>query len=161
MQRIKKTQMAIMVASFFIISTLYCAVDVRAENVRSTQENYEISQVLNELFDALRSGDIITLKRLFAGEMYAKNKTLLEKNAGYPGFLKNHYRGAIFKVTEISPDGEGFMAGFTALFADGSKKTTHLQLERRTANVQQNPTGSGSLEAELKSWFIIKQVEVR
>ena len=157
MNWIKKIQTTI-IASFFVFISLYCAVDVRAENLVSVEERFEINQVLNDLFAALKSGDVGSLKRLFAEEMYAKNKILLEKNAGYSDFLRNYYRETIFKVTEISPDNDGLMASFIALFPDGSKKTTHLLLAQRALETQQKHTVPNLLEARSKGWFIIKQI---
>jgi len=140
MERIHKILMAILVASLIISANLYCTTAAQAN------EDDQITQVLNNLFDALRSGDTGTLKRLFDGEMYTNNKTLLEQNMEYPDFLRNYYQGAIFTITEITPNGEGVMAGFTVLFTNGSEQTIHMLLTKKD---------------EPNRWFIIKQVQER
>ena len=157
-----KILITILVASLIVFANLYCAIVAQADETAEVNiENGQTTRVLNNLFDALRTGDTRTLKRLFAGEMYAKNKTLLEQNAGYPDFLRTHYQDAIFTITEMTPYAEGVMAGFTVLLTNGSKQTIHMLLAKRAADTHQNPTGSHSLKAKPKKWFIIKQVEER
>ena len=146
MERINKIFMTILVVSLIDFANLYCTIAAQADEPGVNVEDEQITQVLNNLFDALRSGNTGTLKRLFAGEMYAKNKTLLEQNAEYPDFLRNYYQGAIFTITEITPSGDDVLAGFTVLSANGRMQTIHMLLTKQD---------------EPKKWFIIKQVQDR
>lgn len=146
---------SILITLSFLIFSLYLAAGANAENVDSATAEYEIKQTLNDLFEALKSGDIARLQRLFAGEMYARNKTLLEKNTGYSDFLINHYSNVKFEITAISPQREGMLATFTAFFPDGSYKTTDLLFVQRTADIGHKQSLS---EPALVNWVIIRQV---
>lgn len=105
-------------------------------------------------------GDASILKRLFAGEMYANNKTLLKKT-GHLGFSRNHYRGTIFRITEVSRNDEGVMADFTTLSADRKKEAIYMLLTRHEVGARHDPTGSHSLKAKQIKWPIIKHVKVK
>jgi hypothetical protein len=90
--------------------------------------------------------------------MYARNKTLLEQNAGYPQYLRDQYQEALFEIKEISPSDEGYIASFTTLFTNGSENTTHLILAQRALDPKQNPLDSGSSEVGQQGWVIIQQI---
>ena len=53
-------------------------------------------------FQALKNGDIETIKDLITGEMYEKRKVLLEQNENYSEFLKKVYQEAEFRINETN-----------------------------------------------------------
>jgi len=118
----------------------------------------QITQVLNDMFEALREGDTTTLRHLFAGEMYQKYKVLLENNEGYPDFLRTYYKGAAFEITKVVPHSDGFLAKFSIIHQTGKKEDVEILLARKvvaTDNMHDNflvPEGS------TKDWSIINQV---
>jgi uncharacterized membrane protein YvbJ len=54
--------------------------------------------VLN-YFQALKNGDVGTIKELIAGELYEKRKVLLEQNENYSEFLKKNYQYFEVEIT--------------------------------------------------------------
>jgi len=48
-------------------------------------------KVVNAYFNALKNGDIETIKSLIDPDFYQKKKELLENNSAYSDFLKNYY----------------------------------------------------------------------
>jgi hypothetical protein len=127
MERMNKILITILVASLIVFANLYCVIVAQADETGVNIENDQNTQVLNNLFDALRTGDISTLKRLFVGEMYEKRKKLLEQNEGYAQFLRDYYRGAVFEINNISQYNDTPIVDFTIFLPDGKKD--HIKLE--------------------------------
>lgn len=72
-----------------------------------TAHALEPNETVLSYFQALKNGDIETVKSLITGEMYNKRKVLLEQNENYSEFLKKVYQGAEFRInktTEIDND---------------------------------------------------------
>ena len=72
-----------------------------------TAHALEPNETVLSYFQALKNGDIETIKDLITGEMYEKRKVLLEQNENYSEFLKKVYQGAEFRInktTEIDND---------------------------------------------------------
>lgn len=55
-------------------------------------------RTLQPFFNALKSGDVGALKSIMGGAMYEESRWSLEENVEYPGFLRRHYKDAIFTV---------------------------------------------------------------
>lgn len=160
MEQINKFLIACVIVCLIVFTNICYKAAAQVDNPEiNERDKGQISQVLNNMFDALRSGDTETLKRLFAGEMYANNKTLLEKNTGYPDFLRNHYQDAIFTVTEISRNGDEITASFTIYFADGREKIVNMLFEKHSADALHNASSPGLSENEPTRWFIVKQIK--
>ena len=53
-------------------------------------------------FQALKNGDIETIKDLITGEMYKKRKVLLEQNENYSEFLIKAYQEAEFQIIDTT-----------------------------------------------------------
>jgi hypothetical protein len=131
----------------------------KADELQEVKIEKHITHILNSLFNALSTGDTETLRSLFAGEMYDKNKILLEENEEYPDFLRSYYQGAIFTITEIKPQGENITAGFTVILPSGKKKNIHVQLAKRAVDFRRKTGTLHSVHANPRQWFIVKQVE--
>ena len=159
MEKMNKILIATLVAFLIVFTNTHCVIVAQAgEAGEANIANDQITQVLYSLFDALKTGDIKTLKHLFAGEMHARNKTLLEQNAGYPQFLRDLYQGALFEIKEISPDDKGYIASFTTFFSNGSKSITHLIFAPRARDAQPEYLEPSSLDVGPNGWVIIQQI---
>ena len=85
-----KTILCILLA-VFIVS--FSAIEAKALGPDDTVLSY---------FQALKNGDIETIKDSITGEMYKKRKVLLEQNENYSEFLKNVYQGAEFQIKKTT-----------------------------------------------------------
>ena len=78
-------------------------------------------------FDALKNGDVQTIKSSLGGELYKRRKALLEKNKKYPKFLMDFYKGAELKVVGVPGSG---IVHIQIRFPDGSLKQHKLVLQK-------------------------------
>lgn len=53
-------------------------------------------------FQALKNGDVRTIKDLITGNLYEKRKVLLEQNENYSEFLKKLYQYTEFQINETT-----------------------------------------------------------
>ena len=60
----------------------------------------EANDTVFRYLNALKHGDIPTIKDSITGEFYNKSKILLEQNKSYPKFLIKIYRDAEFQIKE-------------------------------------------------------------
>ena len=67
-----------------------------------TAHALEPNETVLSYFQALKNGDIETVKGLITGEMYNKRKVLLEQNENYSEFLKKVYQEAEFRINETN-----------------------------------------------------------
>ena len=68
------------------------------------------SDTVLKFYEASRHGDVETMKTLIAGPYYKNRKTLLEKNADYPEFLKRYFRGVEIRLEPPSIGNEKMVA---------------------------------------------------
>jgi hypothetical protein len=61
----------------------------------------EITKTYAFLFNALRSGDVETIKLFLSAEEYAQYKVLFEQNKDYPQFLRKFYQKANLRVGQL------------------------------------------------------------
>ena len=107
----------IMVLMPFGLHALYAETEGPADTVRS-------------YFEALKNGDIGTMKQYIAGEYYEKYKTLFEKNEGYPEFLRNFYQGAEVAIVNSSKTGSDAIMEVEIYFPNGSNSVNRLRLRK-------------------------------
>jgi hypothetical protein len=69
-------------------------------------------------FQALKNGDVETIKASITGDMYKKRKVLLEQNKNYPEFLKNVYKGAQFRIKDVSIKDNDAVVSVEVIFPD-------------------------------------------
>lgn len=159
MKQIKANQMTILVTLFMLFAGLFFMGSVRADNTEGNIDEVEITEVCNELFNALKAGNTRALAELFDGEILEKNRALLEQNKGYPKFLRDYYRDATFEVIEVLPDEDGIMVGIMSNFKDGRKETIYLHLgEYKGTNPKKNMTSRSSINGS-KIWIISNQIK--
>ena len=91
----------------------------------------EPQEVVTAYFEAMKTGDIETMKSHMAGKLYQNRKVLLEKNKKYPEFLIGFYEGAELEVIEIQ-DG---IVRIQIHFPNGSIKYHNLVLREDSAGI--------------------------
>lgn len=77
-------------------------------------------------FQALKNGDIGTIKELITGELYEKRKVLLEQNENYSEFLKKNYQYAEFEITGTTINDNGAQINVEVNTPDGKRPFTLL-----------------------------------
>ena len=92
----------------------------------STMYAAEPQAIVKSYFEAMKNGDVQTMKFYLGGKLYQKRKILLEKNKKYPEFLVGFYEGAELEVMEVH---DGFVR-IQIKFPNGSKKHHNLILRR-------------------------------
>jgi hypothetical protein len=93
----------------------------------------EITKTYASLFDALRRGDVQTIKLYLSADEYAQYKVLFEQNKDYPRFLRNFYQGANLRVGQLDSvaSAENEVIGeFIIDFPGGETMITRMRLNR-------------------------------
>jgi hypothetical protein len=112
-----KTILLVLLPVLFLSSSLMAA-SVSEPNV--TVLNY---------FQALKQGDIETIKKYIAGEFYKKKKILLEKNTEYPEFLRKHYNNVGVRTIGTNLDGSEATVEVELSFPNGEINFIEMYLE--------------------------------
>jgi len=94
----KTAFLCICMIPFFIGNNLSYAQEVRAAE---TSYSNIANDTLLPLFEALKEGDVETIRQCISGDMYDRYKTLLEQNKNYPKFLRKFYLGAKFRIERV------------------------------------------------------------
>lgn len=89
-----------------------------------------VRDALSPMFKALKDGDVNTIKQYLNGDELENYRTLLEKNANYPEFLRNYYKGADFQIEKVEKDGADIVIGVRVFFPDGQTGAFDLQLQK-------------------------------
>lgn len=87
------------------------------------------SKTFIPLFRAFKNGDVDAIKEYISGDMYEKNKVLLEQNKEYPNFLRNFYRDAIFQVKKVVKSEEVIFVDVMISFPGGYQSIAKVQLK--------------------------------
>ena len=77
-------------------------------------------------YEALKKGEVESLHIYLSAKRYAVNRTLIEQNELYPDHLRNHFREAMFDLTQIKQDGDKFTVLVKIYWPDG--RNTHAIL---------------------------------
>lgn len=89
-----------------------------------------VRHAFSPMFKALKDGDVNTIKQCLGGDVFEKNRTLLEENANYHEFLRNYYRGADFQIEKVGKDDADIVIGVRVFFPDGQTRAFDLQLQK-------------------------------
>jgi hypothetical protein len=101
--------------AFLGISKILCAQEI----AKYEQLYQKISaETLNPYFEALRNGDILTIKKYLSAETYTRYRDLLENNKDYPQFLQNYYQDVEFQVEKIERIGNDISVSIVIKFPD-------------------------------------------
>lgn len=79
-------------------------------------------------FEALKEGDVKTIKQYVAGEFYEQNRDLLEKSTTYPEFLRKYYEGSEFEIIDTVQADKDVIVGARIYFSNGSTSVKKLRL---------------------------------
>ncbi len=127
---------------------LFCGFS-QAQEAPVVDDEYE--QVINEtvmpFFEALKNGDVISIKQHIAGDMYERSKVLLEQNTEYPQFLRNYYQGVEFYVDDAYRSGNSVLVHIAIEYPNGDYGSGKVYLW------QINAAAQGLYETE--NWKII------
>jgi hypothetical protein len=93
-------------------------------------ELVQTNEAFQPLFSAMKNGEVEKIKNYISGEMFERNRVLLEQNREYPDFLREFYDGAQFKVVEAVRNGDIVLANIRVIFQDGYESEIRLQLHR-------------------------------
>ena len=89
-------------------------------------------QVLQPFFEALKTGDVSSIKKHLSHDLYASNRVLLDENRDYPAFLRNYYQNINFRVVKAEEylSGEGIIFQVAFDHGDGNSSNHELILSR-------------------------------
>jgi len=107
-------------------------------------------ETLHPYFNALKNGDVGVLKILLAGKIYRQYEGLLEKNKGYPAFLRNYYQDANFLVDKIETNGDDILVDIIIQFPGNRSLQPKFLLRKEEGNLSSGQTGP--------VWKLIEQV---
>jgi hypothetical protein len=93
-------------------------------------ELVQTDEAFHPFFSAMKNGEVEKIKNYISGEMFERNRVLLEQNREYPDFLRKFYDGAQFKVVEVVRNGDIVVANIMIIFQDGYESEIRLQLHR-------------------------------
>jgi hypothetical protein len=88
------------------------------------------------LFEALKKGDVETIKESISGDMYGRYKTLLEQNKDYPEFLRNFYLGATFRMEHVVASDGDIIVDVTIDLPNSGTHFTKFFIRKATSNSQ-------------------------
>ena len=91
-------------------------------------------ETLHPYFEALKDGDVSSIKLHISEGMYERYKVLLEKNKDYPEFLRNYYNGAEFWVKKVELSGQEVSVAVSIQFPDNESLGSKLLLRMNDLN---------------------------
>lgn len=105
-----------------------------------------VQETVLPFLQALQTGDVQKLESLLAGKMLRDNQVLLQKNKGYPEFLRNQYKGAVFQVTQVNKGQDEFLVSINVSYPDGNNDSIRIRLK------QIDNSGSWRIVEQLKDF---------
>ena len=118
---------------FYLIAFLSSNNILCAQEISKGEELYQkiTIETLNPYFEALKNGDVNSIKMLISGRMYEKYKVLLEKNKDYPQFLRDYYWGAEFRVEKVERVGRDISVSVAIKFPDHGTSNSKFLLRKK------------------------------
>jgi len=132
----------------FLIIALSCSL-LHAGELPVSDDSYDdlISEIVLPFLGALKDGDVDSIKRYIAGDMYESKKVLLEQNKEYPEFLRNYYQGVEFFVEKASESGDYIIVDIEIEYPNGDYSSARLYLQQNN-DITQNTS-------ETEVWKIV------
>jgi hypothetical protein len=119
-------------SKFAIFSISIIAMFSSLLHAEETTVTHELESIRDErvypFFEALKQGDVSSVKQLIAEEMYESKSVLLEKNKEYPEFLRNYYEAVEFYVEDITLSGNYITVALLIEFSGGNSIPARLYL---------------------------------
>jgi hypothetical protein len=114
------------------------------------------SQIADETllpyFEALKNGDVDSIKQYLAGKMLQRYRVLLEQNKTYPDYLRNYYNGTEFSIVEVQLVDNDILASVIIAFPGKESVRSGYYLRKY------NDTGSGTGVTN-GTWKIVRQID--
>lgn len=101
-----------------------------ADNLPLSPDRCEVvvRDIVLPFLDALKNGDVDSIKLHIAGDIYENRRVLLEKNKEYPEFLRNYYHGLEFYIENVMESGDYIVVHLEVEFANGEEGQAQLYL---------------------------------
>lgn len=144
--------MKIIFMCFYIIAFLGSNNFLCAQEIAEGEELYQkiTIETLNPCFEALKNGDVSSIKLHISEGMYERYKVLLEKNKDYPEFLRNYYRGVDFWVEKVELIGHDISVSAIIKFPDNESFNSKFLLRKKMDDLYPAVIGG--------RWKIVKQL---
>jgi hypothetical protein len=114
------------------------------------------SQIADETllpyFEALKNGDVDSIKQYLAGKMLQRYRVLLEQNKTYPDYLRNYYNGTEFSIVEVQLVDNDILASVIIAFPGKESVRSGYYLRKY------NNIGSG-VGVTNGTWKIVRQID--
>lgn len=94
--------------------------------------------VLQPFFAALKNGDVKKIKDYLSEDFYNSYQVLLEKNKGYPKFLRDYYREAKFDPITVVQLDDTVIVNVEIVFPDGTISYMDLNLKNSVHEESEN-----------------------
>jgi hypothetical protein len=136
---------------------LTCLLSFSVINTQIAQSNDKsyaqiVDETLLPYFEALKNGDVASIKHCIAGKMLQRYRVLLDQNKAYPDFLRNYYQGVDFSIAAVQLVGNDILASAIIVFpGNGSVQSGYLL---RKCNITDIGTGVTN-----ETWKIIRMIE--
>jgi hypothetical protein len=126
-----KMKKASFLSALFLVFCLPVLVHAQGGAADIGQTTSIAMPILTSFFEALRNGDVHSLKNCMGGELYEKRKVLIEQNKGYPDFLRQLYQGVKFNIDRIDQENNGdILVDISVDFEDGRASASKLLLSK-------------------------------
>jgi hypothetical protein len=110
-----------------------------------TLYNSIVNETVLPYCKALRDGDVSSIKQYLSGDMYEKNRILLEQNTEYPGFLRKYYQGFQFHVIKAEVIDNKIIVNVEYEYPDGNRFLVKFRLDQDNQEV-----------SDSESWKIVE-----
>ena len=125
---------------------------VSAQDTQPGSQSYEQIGIatISSYFEALKKGDVDTIKNLLSKEVYQSYKALIETNTEYPAFLRDYYQGLEYDVETVEEEANDIRVSVTMRLPDKGTVTS-------TFIMRKTMTGAAS-DASGGQWQIVENV---
>ena len=136
---------------FYLIAFLGGNNFLCAQEIAKGEELYQkiTIETLNPYFEALKNGDVTSIKLHISEGIYERYKVLLEKNTVYPEFLRNYYRDVDFWVKKVELIGHDILVSAIIKFPDNESLNAKFLLRKKVDDMYPEEIGG--------RWKIVKQ----
>src|SRR6266540_4234455 len=102
--------------------------------VTDVQVKKQVIDTVSPLLQALKDGDVQTIRQYMSDDLYSNYKVLFEQNKEYPEFLRNFYKGASFQTGKITRVGDHILVDTIIKFPDSNTSVTRVLLKKDKNN---------------------------
>ena len=128
----KKTFIFTIGITFFLVQGTVLAKEI---TLKENEVEAVAVQFFEPVFEALKKGDLKTLKQNMTEEMYQRYRKLLEENKEYSNFLQEYYRNAHFSVIAAKVIDDYIDVELRIEYLDGNSGRVHVKLLQPYADI--------------------------